>query len=90
MDNFLSIRWILLGLLIIFKDTQSHSRYTENYIEEDKFLPNFVTLGQKYSIAVGSTVVLPCKINETEHSAHYVLAWKRDIAVLTAGTVKLP
>lgn len=24
-----------------------------------------------------------------EHSSHYVLAWKRDIAVLTAGSVKV-
>uniref|UniRef100_A0A182JWE7 Ig-like domain-containing protein n=1 Tax=Anopheles christyi TaxID=43041 RepID=A0A182JWE7_9DIPT len=48
-----------------------------------------MTLGQKYSIAIGSTVVLPCKINETENSSQYVLAWKRDIAVLTAGNVKV-
>ncbi|XP_050090702.1 hemicentin-1-like [Anopheles aquasalis] len=60
-----------------------------NYLEEDKYSPGFLTLGQKYSIAIGSTVVLPCKINETENSSHYVLAWKRDIAVLTAGNVKV-
>uniref|UniRef100_A0A182IJW6 Ig-like domain-containing protein n=1 Tax=Anopheles atroparvus TaxID=41427 RepID=A0A182IJW6_ANOAO len=60
-----------------------------NYLEEDKYSPGFLTLGQKYSIAIGSTVVLPCKINETENSSQYVLAWKRDIAVLTAGNVKV-
>ncbi|XP_053675179.1 lachesin-like [Anopheles nili] len=60
-----------------------------NFLEEDKFSPGFLTLGQKYSIAIGSTVVLPCKINETENSSQYVLAWKRDIAVLTAGNVKV-
>ncbi|XP_058122131.1 lachesin-like, partial [Anopheles coustani] len=60
-----------------------------NYIEEDKYSPGFLTLGQKYSIAIGSTVVLPCKINETENSSQYVLAWKRDIAVLTAANVKV-
>lgn len=27
--------------------------------------PDFVTLGQKYSVAIGSTIVLPCKINDT-------------------------
>lgn len=42
------------------------SRYSGgNYLEEDKYSPGFLTLGQKYSIALGSTVVLPCKINET-------------------------
>nr|XP_029732048.1 igLON family member 5-like [Aedes albopictus] len=60
-----------------------------NYLEEDKYTPGFVTLGQKYSIAVGSTVVLPCKINETENSGQYVLAWKRGTAVLTAASVKV-
>ncbi|EAA07116.5 AGAP010422-PA, partial [Anopheles gambiae str. PEST] len=60
-----------------------------NFLEEDRYSPGFLTLGQKYSIAIGSTVVLPCKINETENSSQYVLAWKRDIAVLTAGNVKV-
>lgn len=30
--------------------------------------PEFVTLGQKYSVAIGSTIVLPCKINESGES----------------------
>lgn len=64
-------------------------RFQDNFIEEDKFTPGFLTLGQKYSITIGSTVVLPCKINETEQSSHYVLAWKHGIAVLTAGDVKV-
>lgn len=48
--------------------------------------PNFVTPGQTYRIATGSTVVLPCRITEP---GSYVLAWKRGIAVLTAGPVKV-
>lgn len=45
-----------------------------NYIEDDDDQlqqlmllpsPEFVTVGQKYSVAMGSTVVLPCKINES-------------------------
>lgn len=27
--------------------------------------PDFVTLGQKYSVAIGSTIVLPCRINDS-------------------------
>ncbi|XP_060522817.1 limbic system-associated membrane protein-like [Cylas formicarius] len=48
--------------------------------------PAFVTPGQTYRIATGSTVVLPCRITQP---GSYVLAWKRGIAVLTAGPVKV-
>lgn len=27
--------------------------------------PDFVTVGQKYSVAIGATIVLPCKINDS-------------------------
>nr|XP_029731363.1 opioid-binding protein/cell adhesion molecule homolog [Aedes albopictus] len=87
-----SLRWmkILILLLFIQGTAPSLSRYSGgNYLEEDKYSPGFLTLGQKYSIALGSTVVLPCKINETERSAQYILAWKRGIAVLTAGSLKV-
>lgn len=45
--------------------SQASPRFVDNYNEEDSSSPAFLTLGQKYSIAIGSTVVLPCKINET-------------------------
>lgn len=45
--------------------SQASPRFVDNYNEEDRITPAFLTLGQKYSIAIGSTVVLPCKINET-------------------------
>lgn len=74
--------------------------------------PTFVTPGQTYRIAAGSTVVLPCRISEPgnyyflfdyliclllllfivnylQTTGSYVLAWKRGIAVLTAGPVKV-
>lgn len=60
----------------------------ENNLEDERHAIGFLTIGQKYSYAIGSTVVLPCKINETEKS-EIVLAWKRGNAVLTAGTVKV-
>ncbi|XP_058835300.1 protein amalgam-like [Topomyia yanbarensis] len=88
--RILALPLLLVGMLFIQGTTTSPSHYPDsNFLEEDKYSPGFLTLGQKYSIAIGSTVVLPCKINETENSSHYVLAWKRDIAVLTAGTVKV-
>ncbi|ENN77992.1 hypothetical protein YQE_05667, partial [Dendroctonus ponderosae] len=48
--------------------------------------PSFVTPGQTYRIASGATVILPCRITQP---GSYVLAWKRGIAVLTAGPVKV-
>lgn len=39
--------------------------YQDNHLEDDRFSPGFLTIGQKYSYAIGSTVILPCKINET-------------------------
>lgn len=54
-------------LIYFVSGTQTSTAYqqADNYLEEDKYLPGFLTLGQKYSIALGSTVILPCKINET-------------------------
>ncbi|XP_031625515.1 protein amalgam-like [Contarinia nasturtii] len=79
---------LAICISLINKGVIASPRYTDNYIEEDNHSPGFLTIGQKYSIAIGSTVVLPCKINETEQTGH-VLAWKHGIAVLTAGDVKV-
>ncbi|XP_018323702.1 protein amalgam-like [Agrilus planipennis] len=59
-----------------------------NELEEiqNKKPPTFVTPGQTYRIATGSTVVLPCRISDP---GSFVLVWKRGIAVLTAGPVKV-
>ncbi|XP_044736677.1 uncharacterized protein LOC123298650 [Chrysoperla carnea] len=54
--------------------------------ELDGKKPNFVTPGQTYRIVAGATVVLPCRVTET---GNYILVWKRGIAVLTAGPMKV-
>ncbi|XP_055312751.1 neural cell adhesion molecule 1-like [Sitodiplosis mosellana] len=79
---------LAICISLINKGAIASPRYQENFFDEDNHSPGFLTIGQKYSIAIGSTVVLPCKINETEHTGH-VLAWKHGIAVLTAGDVKV-
>ena len=61
--------WFIHVYFLVFAGTETSPRYQDNnYLEEDKYIPGFLTLGQKYSIAIGSTVVLPCKINETGKS----------------------
>lgn len=45
----------------------------EDYTDvNDKYIPNFVTIGQKYSIPIGSTVVLPCKLNQSGRFMKYI------------------
>ncbi|CRK87748.1 CLUMA_CG001542, isoform A [Clunio marinus] len=88
-----NIKWILVFvntlLLICLEVIEAIPTYQDNHLEDDRFSPGFLTIGQKYSYAIGSTVILPCKINETDKNIQYVLAWKRGNAVLTAGNVKV-
>lgn len=49
-------------------------------------LPQFLTSSQVFKVKEKDTVVLPCEVINT---GHYVLAWKRGIAVLSAGNVKV-
>ncbi|XP_063695749.1 lachesin-like [Culicoides brevitarsis] len=91
MDSNRIIISLLSIILLVIQGTQTSPAYqqAENYSEGDKYLPGFLTLGQKYSIALGSTVILPCKINETEKSSDIVLAWIRNRAVMVAGPTKV-
>lgn len=61
-------------LICIYCSVSVGQADNSNYVEDDDDQlqqlmllpsPEFVTLGQKYSVAMGSTVVLPCKINES-------------------------
>ncbi|XP_070504142.1 lachesin-like [Chironomus tepperi] len=84
------IKWILVFLnTFVVKELGAIPTYQDNHLEDDRFSPGFLTIGQKYSYAIGSTVILPCKINDTDRNSRYVLAWKRGNAVLTAGSVKV-
>ncbi|XP_044727182.1 limbic system-associated membrane protein [Chrysoperla carnea] len=49
-------------------------------------LPTFKTSSQVFKVIEHETVVLPCEVT---HPGQYVLAWKRGIAVLSAGSVKV-
>uniref|UniRef100_A0AAR5PD99 Ig-like domain-containing protein n=1 Tax=Dendroctonus ponderosae TaxID=77166 RepID=A0AAR5PD99_DENPD len=78
-----SLLWIVV--LTILKGTFADPQLNEYEIPHGK-PPSFVTPGQTYRIASGATVILPCRITQP---GSYVLAWKRGIAVLTAGPVKV-
>ncbi|XP_073987236.1 protein amalgam isoform X2 [Rhodnius prolixus] len=48
--------------------------------------PTFATKGKKFMVTTSDTVVLPCEVNNV---GPYMQAWKRGIAILTAGSVKV-
>ncbi|XP_050086384.1 neural cell adhesion molecule 2-like [Anopheles aquasalis] len=52
----------------------------------NKAEPLFISRSEAFKFAVGDTITLPC---EVASPGSYVLAWKRGIAILTAGTVKV-
>ncbi|XP_076275848.1 opioid-binding protein/cell adhesion molecule-like [Rhynchophorus ferrugineus] len=76
---------LLLALIYFISDISAYPQINEYEIPQGK-PPSFVTPGQTYRIASGATVILPCRITQP---GSYVLAWKRGIAVLTAGPVKV-
>lgn len=47
------------------KELRAIPTYHDNQLEDERSSIGFLTIGQKYSYAVGSTVILPCKINDT-------------------------
>ncbi|KAK4872349.1 hypothetical protein RN001_014378, partial [Aquatica leii] len=49
-------------------------------------LPTFLTSSQVFKVTEKDDVILPCEVT---NPGHYVLAWKRGIAVLSAGNVKV-
>ncbi|KAL1498227.1 hypothetical protein ABEB36_009060 [Hypothenemus hampei] len=74
------LQWIVVAFLL-FQDTHAN----EYEFPQGK-PPAFVTPGQHYRIPAGASVILPCRITQP---GSYVLAWKRNIAVLTAGPIKV-
>ncbi|XP_058824560.1 hemicentin-1-like [Topomyia yanbarensis] len=52
----------------------------------NKAEPLFITRSEAFKFAVGDTITLPCEVSSP---GSYVLAWKRGIAILTAGSVKV-
>uniref|UniRef100_A0A8D8LSB1 Lachesin n=1 Tax=Cacopsylla melanoneura TaxID=428564 RepID=A0A8D8LSB1_9HEMI len=56
------------------------------YSIETTITPVFSTLGKQFRVVTNDTVVLPC---EVVNPGNYVLAWKKGIAILTAGGTKV-
>ncbi|CRK97731.1 CLUMA_CG011111, isoform A [Clunio marinus] len=46
----------------------------------------FISRSEAFKFAVGDVITLPCEVT---HPGSFVLAWKRGIAILTAGQIKV-
>ncbi|XP_067617413.1 uncharacterized protein [Eurosta solidaginis] len=51
-----------------------------------KHEPMFISRSETFKFVAGDTIRLPCEVANTDP---YVVAWKRGIAILTAGNVKV-
>ncbi|GAB0096699.1 Immunoglobulin-like domain superfamily [Sergentomyia squamirostris] len=48
--------------------------------------PMFISRSETFKFVAGETILLPCEVANTDN---YIVAWKRGIAILSAGTVKV-
>ncbi|XP_030369446.1 hemicentin-1 [Scaptodrosophila lebanonensis] len=74
-----------LMLLIAFMLTQHLDNASAQGLMS-KSEPMFISRSETFKFIAGETIVLPCEVANTDP---YVVAWKRGIAILTAGSVKV-
>ncbi|XP_035783217.1 hemicentin-1-like isoform X2 [Anopheles albimanus] len=78
---------LLLGVTVLLAQLFVNIRIGEAASQIlNKAEPLFISRSEAFKFAVGDTITLPC---EVASPGSYVLAWKRGIAILTAGTVKV-
>ncbi|XP_025408165.1 neurotrimin isoform X2 [Sipha flava] len=75
---------LLFVLLFVTPGFASPKRPTQN--PETDPLPTFGSQGKRFRVVTNDTVVLPCDVI---NPGVYILAWKKGIAVLTAGSTKV-
>ncbi|VVC24119.1 Hypothetical protein CINCED_3A013250 [Cinara cedri] len=59
---------------------------SEMFVSDDNKIPKFLNKPGAYKVVTKDTIVLPCEVYNPEN---FVLAWKKGIAILTAGTTKV-
>ncbi|XP_017052650.1 hemicentin-1 [Drosophila ficusphila] len=73
---------LLMAIAVVslhFESVSAQSLMTKNE-------PMFISRSETFKFITGETIVLPCEVANTDT---YVVAWKRGIAILTAGSVKV-
>ncbi|XP_031632888.1 limbic system-associated membrane protein isoform X2 [Contarinia nasturtii] len=75
--------WLLWALVIFAVELEIGLAATQNMIKHE---PMFVTRSETFKFVSGETIHLPCEVSNADN---YVVAWKRGIAILSAGSVKV-
>ncbi|XP_018564711.1 limbic system-associated membrane protein [Anoplophora glabripennis] len=78
--------WCFYSTLIIFPAVLFQGFLQANIKVDPATLPTFLTSSQVFKVTDKDTVVLPCEVS---NPGPYVLVWKKGIAVLSAGNVKV-
>lgn len=86
--NLLFWMYVVLTLaeppyIIPFKELDNADLYVP--VDPNK-IPKFLNKPSTYQVVTKDTIVLPCEVYNPEN---FVLAWKKGIAILTAGTTKV-
>ncbi|XP_037891604.1 neural cell adhesion molecule 2 isoform X1 [Glossina fuscipes] len=76
---------LLIVCLMFVMSMQLHTA-TVSASVLNKHEPMFISRSETFKFVSGDTIVLPCEVANTDP---YVVAWKRGIAILTAGSVKV-
>ncbi|XP_054083725.1 hemicentin-1 isoform X2 [Zeugodacus cucurbitae] len=74
----------LLSVLLLF--AFQHFPSVSASSNMNKHEPMFISRSETFKFVAGDTIRLPCEVANTDP---YVVAWKRGIAILTAGNVKV-
>ncbi|XP_036217177.2 uncharacterized protein [Bactrocera oleae] len=75
----------LLSVLLLFALQHFPSVLASSNLMS-KHEPMFISRSETFKFVAGDTIRLPCEVANTDP---YVVAWKRGIAILTAGNVKV-
>ncbi|XP_070491540.1 protein amalgam-like [Chironomus tepperi] len=80
--------WLLhlLTIICIHKNIFNIALVASQVLNNKNNEPMFISRSEAFKFAVGDTITLPCEVT---HPGSYMLAWKRGIAILTVGQVKV-
>lgn len=81
--DWITLLWIYISFFIL--GVLSDNKIPVQQVNEVSE-PSFAIAGRTFRIVVKDTVVLPCEVSNL---GNYVVVWRRGIAVLTAGSVKI-
>ncbi|XP_070493766.1 protein amalgam isoform X3 [Chironomus tepperi] len=74
---------VLLNALIVFISFGLIQSVTPHVNKPE---PSFISRSETFKFVAGDTIRLPCEVSNVDN---FIVAWKRGIAIISAGTVKV-